>query len=308
MYFSGFADEAANGIVGQIQATKALGWRFIESRNINGQNIHDLSDEDFEIVQEKLANSDVRINCFGSTVANWSKNPLLESDFIETVNEIERAIPKMQKLGTTLLRGMSFKIMTDYSSHDSEIEKQVITKVKDLVKRCEDGGIIYAHENCMNYGGQSYQHSLKLIESIDSKAFRLCFDTHNPAITDFRIGNPPYCKQSSWEFYQAVKEYICHVHIKDGIFLEEDPDNVFPKVKYTYPGEGEGDVYRIIKNLIISGYSGALSIEPHMEIVFHGSQENDNSEYEAAMMQNYIEYGQRTMQLVEKAKKEIENV
>ena len=34
MYFTGFADEAASDIDGQIRATKELGWQFIESRSI----------------------------------------------------------------------------------------------------------------------------------------------------------------------------------------------------------------------------------------------------------------------------------
>ena len=50
MFFSGFADEAAKDLAGQIAATKALGWSNIESRNIDGTNIHDLSEEDGELV------------------------------------------------------------------------------------------------------------------------------------------------------------------------------------------------------------------------------------------------------------------
>jgi len=73
MYFTGFADEAADDIDGQIAVTRELGWQAIESRNIDGKNIHDISDAEFEAVCEKLAVSDVRINCFGSAIANWGK-------------------------------------------------------------------------------------------------------------------------------------------------------------------------------------------------------------------------------------------
>ena len=50
MYLTGFADEAANGIDGQIKAVKELGWSNIEARSIDGVNIHDLSDEQFDDV------------------------------------------------------------------------------------------------------------------------------------------------------------------------------------------------------------------------------------------------------------------
>ena len=50
MYMTGFADEAAKGIDGQIKATLELGWRNIESRAVDGVNIHDLDDTAFDIV------------------------------------------------------------------------------------------------------------------------------------------------------------------------------------------------------------------------------------------------------------------
>mgnify|MGYP000990812711 FL=1 len=75
MYFTGFADEAGDSIETQIKATVALGWKNIESRSINHVNITDISEKEFEYVCEKLAESKVNINCFGSAIANWSKDP-----------------------------------------------------------------------------------------------------------------------------------------------------------------------------------------------------------------------------------------
>ena len=42
MYLTGIADEASQDINEQISATKELGWNAIESRFINGKNIHDV--------------------------------------------------------------------------------------------------------------------------------------------------------------------------------------------------------------------------------------------------------------------------
>ena len=68
----------------------------------------------------------------------------------------------------------------------------------------------------MTYGGQSPAHTLKLIEAVDSPAFRLVFDTGNPVFSDLRVGSPPYGKQNAWDFYIQVRPYIAYVHIKDG--------------------------------------------------------------------------------------------
>jgi hypothetical protein len=54
MYLSGFADEAAEDIENQIKATKELSWNYIEARQINGKNISDLSEGEFEFVCQEI--------------------------------------------------------------------------------------------------------------------------------------------------------------------------------------------------------------------------------------------------------------
>jgi hypothetical protein len=86
MYLTGFADEAAPDIEGQIRATKALGWKAIEARSVNGTNLHDISDEAFEEVVGKLQDAGVQINCFGSAIANWGKS--IADPFEITLEEV----------------------------------------------------------------------------------------------------------------------------------------------------------------------------------------------------------------------------
>ena len=54
MYLTGIADEASQKIEEQIKATKELGWNAIESRFVNGKNIHDISEEEFDEVARLL--------------------------------------------------------------------------------------------------------------------------------------------------------------------------------------------------------------------------------------------------------------
>lgn len=298
MYYTGFADEAAVDIDNQIKATKELGWEYIESRNINGKNIHDISDEDFEIVAGKLEDAGVKVNCFGSRVANWGKHPLKEEDFQLCIEELNRAIPRMQRLGTKMLRGMSFAIEKERAPDDIEVEKNVIEKLKKLTGICADAGIDYMHENCMNFGGQSPQHSLKLVEGVDMSNFKLLYDTGNPPMTDLRLGSVPYKKQNSWDFYKSIKEHIAYVHIKDAVFKKET-GGAFPEAEFTYPGEGDGDVRRIVKDLLDTGYDGGFSMEPHLQVVFH---EAEGESKEDAMYKSYVEYGRRFMKIVEECR------
>src|SRR5574344_1851987 len=102
MYFKGFADEAARDLAGQIRATKELGWKFIESRAIDGVNIHDLPQDKFDLVADMLDKEGIKVNCFGSTIANWAKK--ITDPFDSSLAEAERAIPRMKRLGTKLIR------------------------------------------------------------------------------------------------------------------------------------------------------------------------------------------------------------
>ncbi len=304
MYFTGFADEAALSIDRQIKVTNELGWKNIESRNIDGTNISDVSDEEFEEVYQKLQDSGIKINCFGSAVANWGKNPASEEDFQKSLAELKQAIPRMKKLGTKMIRGMSFGIPQNFDLEDSpELEKKVIEKLKILVEMCEEADITYVHENCMNYFSQSYQHMDRLLETMDSDYFKIVFDTGNPVFSDNRIGEAPYQKQTTWEAYQHLKDKIEYIHIKDGMFLKEK-DGIFPETKFTFPGKGNGQVRKVLKDLLANGYDGGISIEPHMGSVYHDdadeSQTQDEYKFDV-----YLEYGKRIMKMIEEIKKEI---
>jgi len=296
MYYTGFADEAGASIDIQVKAIKELGWSHIEARNIDGVNLTDISDEQFEDIAHKLHEAGITVNCFGSAVANWAKDPRKEEDFQQSIAELTRALPRMQRLDTTMIRGMSFAVVKDEEPDSPELEQLIFRRVRHLVSMCEEAGVLYVHENCMNYGGMSHEHTLKLIEAVNSPNFKLVFDTGNPVFTYRRVGEPPYPKQSAWEFYTHVKEFIEYVHIKDGTYIGET-DGIFPEAEYTFPGEGDGDVENIVRDLLKNGYNGGFSMEPHLSVVFH--DESVTSEAEMRY-RNYVDYGRRFMTLVTK--------
>ena len=292
MYFTGFADEAGDSIENQIKVTQALGWRNIESRGVSGKNIHDISDEDFESVCGALEDAGVGINCFGSAVANWSKKITEPMD--SSLEEARRAIPRMQRLGTELIRVMSFAVLPDRGPED-QMEEERFKRLRELTQLFLDNGVQPVHENCMNYGGMGWTYTLKMLKNVPG--MKLVFDTGNPVFTDDRTKEEPYPKQSAWEFYSHVKEHIAYIHIKDGV-LEPDPETSKIKTRFTYPGEGDGDVKKIVKDLLESGYDGGISIEPHMGAVFHDPTVTCDAESRFA---TYVEYGRRMEELVRDA-------
>ena len=297
MFLTGFADEAGASLDVQIKATLELGWKFIETRNLGGKYLATLTDAEFEDVCAQLDAAGISFNCYGSTVANWQKHPRSEEDFEKSKTELLAAIPRMHKLGIKIIRGMSFLTPDDEQPDSPALEKIIFAKVGELVKICEDNGIIYGHENCMNYGGLSYKHTLKLLDNIKSPAFKLIYDTGNPVFNYRRIGFAPYGLQSSWEFYRNVREFITYVHIKDGTALPRE-DGVRPDCKYCWAGDGSGDVRAIVKDLREYGYDGGFSMEPHVAAVFHEEAKEDSASLDKIKYESYVEYGRRFEKLL----------
>lgn len=284
----GFADEAADGIQGQIEATKALGWSSIEARAVDGVNIHDLDEAAFERCASTLEASGVRVSCFGSTIANWGSD--VRDDFDATLRTVDRAIRRMERLGVRLVRVMSYAILRDAAgcALADQRESERFARLREICARFLAAGITPVHENCFNYGGMSWEHTLRLLEEVPG--LKLVYDTGNPGLTsDFR--KPfPYPNQDSWEAWNHLKPFVAHIHLKDG---SRDPAT--GEERYFFPGEGECQVERVIADLLDSGYRGGLSIEPHMAVVFHDTSVRAT---DRARFDNYAEYGRRTEALL----------
>jgi sugar phosphate isomerase/epimerase len=288
MLLSGFADEAGDGIAVQIEATKALGWSNIEARSIDGVNIHDLSEDAFEEVRVSLEKAGIHVNCFGSTIANWGRR--VDEDFAATLQTVDRAILRMKAFNVHLVRIMSYAILCDASGRalSDQKENERFAKLREICARFLDAKITPVHENCFNFGGMSWEHTLRLLDAVPG--LKLVYDTGNPGLTsDFR--KPfPYPNQDSWEAWQHLKSHVVHIHVKDG---RRDPKN--GEEKYFFPGEGDCQVAKVLGNAIAIGYSGGLTIEPHMTVVFHDAHIRSSAE---ARFANYVEYGRRTEEML----------
>jgi len=165
MIFTGIGDEAGDTLATQIAATRELGWNAIEARNIviSGfpkTNLHDLPEAAFEQAVDALQQAKVQVYCFGSTIMNWAKR--VGDPFETTLAEVERTIPRMQRLGTRYVRIMSFKPGDD----DDRTPPEVFDRVGEVTRRFLDAGLQPVHENCMNYGGMSPSHALELLEKV----------------------------------------------------------------------------------------------------------------------------------------------
>jgi len=279
MQLSGFTDEAGKDLETQIKATKELGWRELSARTIDGTNIHELPEDAFNQAADHLDEAGIKVVEFGSLIGNWAKP--ITSDFDITLAEIDRAIPRMQRLGTKQIRIMSYA-MEPWGEDQQEAER--FGRLREIVKRFEDAGLQAIHENCQNYGGFSAEHTLRLIEEVPG--LKLVFDTGNPIFTRDRSKPEPHPWQNALEFYRSVKDHVVHVHIKDCL---NPPEGSTEPEAYTMPGEGQCQLAEILKAMKAAGYQGGYAIEPHVATVFH-AQDGEEPDWQQCY-DSFVAYG-----------------
>jgi len=295
MKLMGIGDEAANTLDGQIQATKELGWRFIEPRGVEvpgfpKANFHDIPDAAFDLAVRAFEQAGIQPYCFGSTIMNWAKT--VDTPWDVTLAEVRRAIPRMKRTGAKFIRIMSFKPADDAF----RIPTKVFERVREVTRMFLDEGLQPVHENCMNHGGMSWQHALELLDKCPG--LKWVFDTANPIFNPDRSKPRPWPKQDPWEFWEHVRDHVVHIHIKDARWNPAKND-----ADYHWPGEGDGRVRDILRDARARGYDAGISIEPHMVVVFHDAQSQAGSE--AAMKQNFVAYGRRLEKLLAEIQAEL---
>ncbi len=283
MRLAGFSDEAADGADGQIRVTTRLGWKWIEARNVDGVNVHDLGEREFEEFRAALEAAAIGVCCLGSSIANWGKS--VDEDFALSMAIARKAAARMKSLGTRLVRVMSYGILYDESGQPlaDQKKRERFGRLRELCSVFTGEGMIPVHENCLNYGGISVENTLELLSEVPE--LRLVFDTGNPSLTPDFSRPRPWPNQDAWKSWLALRDRVSHIHVKDGW---RDPGS--GAETYVYPGDGPSGVRDILADCVARGYSGWLSIEPHMAVVYHDPSVTSKAAVRESV---YVEYGRR---------------
>lgn len=280
MFMSGIADEAGKPLDVQIKAHKELGWDYIELRNVEGGQFHDLDDAAFERAAGMLADAGLKVSCFASAIANWACK--ITDDFERDRLILARSIPRMQKLCTPFIRVMSYP---NDGLADDAWRDEAVRRLKVLSRMAADGGVTLVCENCDGWASQSAANYGRIFELVDSPAFKAVYDTGNAASHG--------CAET-WPWYLAAKPHIAYIHIK----AHTGPNPAAGEPDHTWPEDGSSLVAETLQNLFFEGYDGGISIEPHLKAVVH---ENKAISDEDAAYATYVEYGRRAEKMVREA-------
>jgi sugar phosphate isomerase/epimerase len=255
---SGFADEAADDIHGQLAAITQLGWSHIDLRKVDKQFVHDLPLEQVRAIAAACKKAGVAVASVGSAIANGAAK-LSDPEHL-ALDQARRCAERLPLLNCTDVRIMSWPPGDDVAL-DGPTTAERFRRLRGIVAILREAGLRALHENCHNYGGQSVAHTDRLLAEVPG--LELLFDNGNPVKTIDRerssaAGAPPP-QQSPWEFWCRVRDRAVQVHLKDAV---QDP--VSGTFRHCLPGWGQGDVGAIVADLVARRYSGVVSIEPHL--------------------------------------------
>lgn len=268
---SGIADEAADDIAGQIAVHLELGWSWIELRQIDGKQASTslLSDSEFEAAVEAIEGAGLRVSGFASAIGNWSRP--ITGDFQKDVDDLLLLAKRMKRTGCKFVRTMSWA--GEEASEDFWRDEGV-RRYKVLADIAEQAGVMLLHENCEGWGGLSGAHTREFIERVGHPSVGVLFD----------IGNTVAYGQDPMEYYTTVKDLIRFVHIKD---CRRNPKGG-KSGEFTMPGEGDSRMREILGDLLASGYTEGVSIEPHVASIIHLGGSQASPEFRRT---SYLQYG-----------------
>lgn len=243
---SAFGDEIAPDLEEQLKTLQQLELD-IDVRAAWGKNVADFSDDDMSRARQLCDQYGVTVRCIGSPIG---KSPLI--DPIE--NELTRlahVIKVGKALGTDNIRIFSFYPPDD--DFDKHLPES-IERLKQLANLAQEQGAQLLLENEKEIIGDTAERCLKLMEGVDHPSMGFIWDPANFV----QVGEAEQVDKH----WQTLSPHLTYVHIKDALLAD---GTVKPA------GEGDGQVPELIQKLKASGYTGVLSLEPHLVEAGHST-------------------------------------
>jgi 3-dehydroshikimate dehydratase len=248
MKLAGFADEISSKLDEQIRVCKELGIGSIELRAAEGKNVLDFSPALRQEVRAKLQANGLGISCIASPIGKVAINSPWSAHF----DRFKVAVEAAEFFSTGLIRIFSYYPAKGepFPQHRDEVMRRLQAQT-DYVK---NHPVMLVHENEKEIYGEKGPACLDLLKTIDSPKLRCAFDFAN-----FMQAGDETLKD--WEL---LKSYVAHIHIKD---YQGATKKVVPA------GQGDGHLQTILEDAARMGYSGFLTLEPHLKVAGRSSGE-----------------------------------
>ena len=233
----------------------ATGLEYVELQYLWEKQVGDLTDADIERVRGLIAARNLKVSCISHH--NLSALPVdtavVAPAYREHITTLQRCINVAQALGTNLVRIFSFRKEMVLFGAEPVISEgawaTLMNRLEEPLQIADAAGITLVMETAISGNVTSALLARKLIDALDVPHLKVLWDPCSSL----------YCTEVPYpEGYEAIREHIAHVHLKDGVVN-------LPAATFDFCAmrQGQMDPYYndIVDALKRDGYEGAISLE-----------------------------------------------
>lgn len=236
---TGFADEIDSMLDKQLEVIGRLGVSYIEMRGVDGKGLVNCSMEEVREIKKRLENQGVRLSSVGSPIGKIG----IQDEFAPHMELLKHTVEIAKELDAPYIRMFSFYIPE--GEKPETYREQVMERLGKMADYAASQNITLLHENEKGIYGDNGSRCREIMEAFYGEHFKAVFD----------FANFVQCRQNTLEAYEMLKDYIEYIHVKDAVW---EDGRVVPA------GYGDGHVKEILGLLDAKGYTGFLSLEPHL--------------------------------------------
>ncbi len=237
---TGFADEISPDPAEQLATLAAESIAHLELRGAWSVNVADFTAEQVAAFRAAVDGAGVRVSAIGSPVGKIPVGAPLGPE----LDRLRRVADIAAELGTTIVRVFSFYIPG--GDPPERCRQQVVDRMGALAGIAEDRGLVLAHENEKEIYGDTPGRCADVITAVGSPALRATFDPANFV----QCGVRPHS-----DAYALLRPFLVYLQVKDALAATGE---VVPA------GEGDGQLRETLTALRDSGFTGFVSLEPHL--------------------------------------------
>ena len=258
MRISAFGDEAAIDFEEQLGVLRELNIPLIDVRAAWGVNCSQFSAEHIARINDLCAQYGIAVACMGSPIG---KSPIAAPLTAER-ERLKRIGDTAHRLGTRNIRLFSF-YPADGQSADEALPES-IDRLGALTEFAAANDLQLLLENEKGVVGDLPERCLRIMRAIDSPHFRFIWDPANFV----QCGVADQVNQ----WWDSLGATIGYIHIKDALLPDDGASGADEeRSRVTVAGDGDGHVGLLLSRLKSAGYTGVLSLEPHLLEARHSS-------------------------------------
>ena len=231
------------------------GLEYVELQYLWEKQVGDLTDADIERVKALIEARNLKVSCIShhNLTALPVDTAVDDPAYRAHITTLQRCIDVAQALGTNLVRIFSFrKEMVLFGAEPIISEgawATLLDKLEEPLRIADAAGITLVIETAISGNVTSAHLAKKLIDELGTPHLKVLWDPCSSL----------YCTEIPYpDGYEAIREHIAHVHLKDGVVN-------LPAATFDFCAmrQGQMDPYYndIVDALKRDGYDGAISLE-----------------------------------------------